>query len=170
MTNVDGIDEARLTLHLIRRIRHCSHSSFRPRVEHDKKRKLTRAPALMLISATGSSAGFNRSCRQTHGPEVLGKIGGFGGLFRANFPGMRDPVLVASIDGVGTKLKIAFALEQARHRRRRSGESLRQRHRGARRAAACSFSITSAAKNSSRACSINSCADFREPVARPVAR
>jgi phosphoribosylformylglycinamidine cyclo-ligase len=47
--------------------------------------------------------------RQTHGPRVLGKIGGFGGLFRANFPGMRDPVLVASIDGVGTKLKIAFA-------------------------------------------------------------
>jgi phosphoribosylformylglycinamidine cyclo-ligase len=47
--------------------------------------------------------------RQTHGPQVLGKIGGFGGLFRATFPGMREPVLVASIDGVGTKLKIAFA-------------------------------------------------------------
>ena len=50
--------------------------------------------------------------RQTHGPEVLGKIGGFGGLFRANFRGMRDPVLVASIDGVGTKLKIAFAMKK----------------------------------------------------------
>jgi phosphoribosylformylglycinamidine cyclo-ligase len=50
--------------------------------------------------------------RQTHGPEVLGKIGGFGGLFRANFLGMRDPVLVASIDGVGTKLKIAFAMNK----------------------------------------------------------
>jgi phosphoribosylformylglycinamidine cyclo-ligase len=50
--------------------------------------------------------------RQTHGPEVLGKIGGFGGLFRANFPGMRDPVLVASIDGVGTKLKVAFASDK----------------------------------------------------------
>jgi phosphoribosylformylglycinamidine cyclo-ligase len=47
--------------------------------------------------------------RQTHGPNVLGKIGGFGGLFRANFRGMREPVLVSSIDGVGTKLKIAFA-------------------------------------------------------------
>ena len=47
--------------------------------------------------------------RQTQGPQVLGKIGGFGGLFRANFRGMRDPILVASIDGVGTKLKIAFA-------------------------------------------------------------
>ena len=50
--------------------------------------------------------------RETHGPHVLGKIGGFGGLFRASFPGMPDPVLVASIDGVGTKLKIAFALNR----------------------------------------------------------
>jgi len=50
--------------------------------------------------------------RQTHGREVLGKIGGFGGLFRATFRGMRDPVLVSSIDGVGTKLKIAFALNK----------------------------------------------------------
>ena len=50
--------------------------------------------------------------RQTHGPRVLGKIGGFGGLFRVNFPGMREPVLVASIDGVGTKLKIAFAMNK----------------------------------------------------------
>src|SRR5437588_10585437 len=47
--------------------------------------------------------------RQTHGSEVLGKIGGFGGLFAPNFRGMREPVLVASVDGVGTKLKIAFA-------------------------------------------------------------
>src|SRR5881394_146447 len=50
--------------------------------------------------------------KQTHGPQVLGRIGGFGGLFRASFPGMREPVLVASIDGVGTKLKIAFALNK----------------------------------------------------------
>ena len=50
--------------------------------------------------------------RQTHGPEVLGKIGGFGGLFRASFGKMRDPVLVSSTDSVGTKLKIAFALDK----------------------------------------------------------
>lgn len=50
--------------------------------------------------------------RQTHGPEVLGKIGGFGGLFAPNFSGMREPVLVSSIDGVGTKLKIAFAMNR----------------------------------------------------------
>ena len=47
--------------------------------------------------------------RKTHGAEVLGRIGGFGGLFAPNFRGMRQPVFVASVDGVGTKLKIAFA-------------------------------------------------------------
>src|SRR5438477_727852 len=50
--------------------------------------------------------------RRTHGPQVLGKSGGFGGLFAPNFSGMREPVLVASIDGVGTKLKIAFAMNK----------------------------------------------------------
>ena len=55
---------------------------------------------------------IQRFVKQTHGPEVLGKIGGFGGLFRANFRDLRDPILVSSIDGVGTKLKIAFALKK----------------------------------------------------------
>jgi phosphoribosylformylglycinamidine cyclo-ligase len=50
--------------------------------------------------------------KQSHGPQVLGKMGGFGGLFRAQFSGMPEPVLVSSIDGVGTKLKIAFALDR----------------------------------------------------------
>jgi phosphoribosylformylglycinamidine cyclo-ligase len=50
--------------------------------------------------------------RQTHRPQVLGRIGSFGGLFRASFPGIHDPVLVASIDGVGTKLKIAFGMNK----------------------------------------------------------
>ena len=53
--------------------------------------------------------GIHAIVRSTHGPEVLGKIGGFGGLFRPDFKGMKDPVLVSSVDGVGTKLKIAFA-------------------------------------------------------------
>jgi phosphoribosylformylglycinamidine cyclo-ligase len=50
--------------------------------------------------------------KKTHDRQVLGNIGGFGGLFQARFPGMREPVLVASIDGVGTKLKIAFAMNK----------------------------------------------------------
>ena len=44
----------------------------------------------------------------THGPEVLGSGGGFAGLFELS--GYRQPVLVASADGVGTKLKIAAQL------------------------------------------------------------
>src|SRR5881394_1117654 len=56
--------------------------------------------------------GIQSLVRQTHGPQMLGKIGGFGGLFRASFPGLHEPVLVASVDGVGTKLKIAFALNK----------------------------------------------------------
>jgi phosphoribosylformylglycinamidine cyclo-ligase len=50
--------------------------------------------------------------KSTHGPEVLGKIGGFGGLFLPSFSGMGEPVLVASVDGVGTKLKVAFAMNR----------------------------------------------------------
>lgn len=53
-------------------------------------------------------SGIQAMVRSTHGPQVLGKIGGFGGLFRADFGKMKDPVLVASVDGVGTKLKVAF--------------------------------------------------------------
>lgn len=43
----------------------------------------------------------------TCGPEVLTDIGSFGGLFRPDFSGLTDPVLVGSSDGVGTKLKVA---------------------------------------------------------------
>jgi phosphoribosylformylglycinamidine cyclo-ligase len=46
--------------------------------------------------------------RTTHRPEVLAGVGPFSGLFRLS--GYRDPVLVASADGVGTKLKIAALL------------------------------------------------------------
>ena len=44
--------------------------------------------------------------------EVLGQVGGFGGLFALDARKFRQPVLVASTDGVGTKLKIAFALDR----------------------------------------------------------
>lgn len=43
---------------------------------------------------------------KTHG--VINELGGFGGLFRPNLGGMTEPLLVASTDGVGTKLKLAF--------------------------------------------------------------
>jgi phosphoribosylformylglycinamidine cyclo-ligase len=44
--------------------------------------------------------------------EVLGKVGGFGGLFALDIKKYRQPVLVSSVDGVGTKLKLAFAMNR----------------------------------------------------------
>jgi phosphoribosylformylglycinamidine cyclo-ligase len=46
--------------------------------------------------------------RGTFTPGVLSEIGSFGGLFRLDASGVQDPVLVASADGVGTKLRVAF--------------------------------------------------------------
>ena len=46
--------------------------------------------------------------KETHNVNVLSNIGGFGGLFRPDFSSMKDPVLVSSVDGVGTKLIVAF--------------------------------------------------------------
>ena len=46
----------------------------------------------------------------THSPAVLGGVGGFGALFRFDPKTHRDPVLVSSTDGVGTKLKVALAM------------------------------------------------------------
>jgi phosphoribosylformylglycinamidine cyclo-ligase len=57
-------------------------------------------------------AGLPALLRTAHRPEVLGKVGGFGGLFRGTFPGMKEPVLVSSIDGVGTKIKVAVLLNR----------------------------------------------------------
>ncbi|TVQ67394.1 MAG: phosphoribosylformylglycinamidine cyclo-ligase [Balneolaceae bacterium] len=48
---------------------------------------------------------------ETHSARVLSNIGGFGGLFSADFTGYREPVLVSSVDGVGTKLIVAFNME-----------------------------------------------------------
>jgi phosphoribosylformylglycinamidine cyclo-ligase/phosphoribosylamine--glycine ligase/phosphoribosylformylglycinamidine cyclo-ligase len=53
--------------------------------------------------------------KSTYGPEVLGGIGSFGGLYDAStLKKMKAPVLVASTDGVGTKVKIAAQVGQYR--------------------------------------------------------
>jgi phosphoribosylformylglycinamidine cyclo-ligase len=60
-----------------------------------------------IAAANEAKKRISGSVKSTHGPEVLGGIGGFGGLFdTASFPA--DAVMVSSIDGVGTKLKVAF--------------------------------------------------------------
>ena len=53
-----------------------------------------------------------RLLASTHRREVLGKVGGFGGLFALDVKKYKQPVLVSSVDGVGTKLKIAFAMDR----------------------------------------------------------
>ena len=55
-----------------------------------------------LVEAIGPLAA------KTKRPGVLGRLGGFGGLFDLKACGFKDPVLVAATDGVGTKLKLAI--------------------------------------------------------------
>ncbi len=50
--------------------------------------------------------------RATQRPEVLGELGGFGGLFDLSATNYRAPVLVSGTDGVGTKLKLAIELNR----------------------------------------------------------
>src|SRR6266850_1616757 len=57
-------------------------------------------------------AGLKQKVRKTLRPEVLGSVGGFGGLFALDVRKYKQPVLVSSVDGVGTKLKLAFALKR----------------------------------------------------------
>ena len=49
---------------------------------------------------------------RTKTPGADTDVGGFGGLFRPDLAGMKEPVLVSGTDGVGTKLKIAFLLDK----------------------------------------------------------
>ena len=79
-------------------------------MKSEPKKKAYAAAGVDIDLANRVKEGLQQKVRTTFGPEVLGKIGGFGGLFRADFAGMKDPILVSSIDGVGTKLKIAIAL------------------------------------------------------------
>jgi len=62
-----------------------------------------------IDAATRATDRIKQLARRTFNERTLSEIGSFGGMFDGAFPGLKQPVLVASADGVGTKLKIAFA-------------------------------------------------------------
>src|SRR5204862_5059784 len=62
-----------------------------------------------IDAANRATEKIKQLARATFNARTLSEIGSFGGMFDGAFPEMRSPVLVASADGVGTKLKIAFA-------------------------------------------------------------
>ena len=63
-----------------------------------------------ITSAERSKQRIKMLARKTFNRHVLSEIGGFGGLFSLDLEKFSNPVLVSSMDGVGTKLKVAFEL------------------------------------------------------------
>src|SRR6266550_2639054 len=61
-----------------------------------------------IDAATRATDRIKLLAKQTFNAQTLSEIGSFGGMFDGAFPKLSQPVLVASADGVGTKLKIAF--------------------------------------------------------------
>jgi phosphoribosylformylglycinamidine cyclo-ligase len=61
-----------------------------------------------IDNANRAVAKIREYAKATFNERTLTEIGSFGGMFSGAFPGMSDPILVASADGVGTKLKLAF--------------------------------------------------------------
>ncbi len=61
-----------------------------------------------IDNANRAVAKIREFARSTFNDRTLTEIGSFGGMFSGAFPEMSEPILVASADGVGTKLKLAF--------------------------------------------------------------
>src|SRR5213075_3191032 len=61
-----------------------------------------------IDAANRATEKIKELARSTFNARTLSEIGSFGGMFDGAFPHLRAPVLVASADGVGTKLKVAF--------------------------------------------------------------
>ena len=77
--------------------------------------RLTYKDAGVDVKAKASMlAGIAARVKATYTDRVLGEPGAFAGMFRASFPGMKEPVLVATNDGVGTKTKLARRLSSHR--------------------------------------------------------
>ena len=64
-----------------------------------------------ITAADAAKGRIKALARATFNPQVLTEIGSFGGMFRPDLSRYREPVLVASTDGVGTKIKVAIAAD-----------------------------------------------------------
>ena len=93
-------------------------------------------PGWTSTPATRWSRRIKPLAQATHRPGVMGGIGGFGALFDLRAAGFTDPVLVATTDGVGTKLLVAIETGQHARVGHRPGGDVRQRPRRAGRGAA----------------------------------
>ena len=62
-----------------------------------------------IDAANIATSRIKKLAKTTFNENVMSEIGSFGGMFNGSFMDVREPVLVASCDGVGTKLKMAFA-------------------------------------------------------------
>ena len=102
----------------------CSASSTDPtQTLRDRKIFVAKTPTSSAAPVTYADAGVDISranrtkqrikylAHKTFTRGVLSEIGGFGGLFAVDKTKYTDPVLVSSVDGVGTKLKIAFEMD-----------------------------------------------------------
>ncbi|MBL8060137.1 MAG: phosphoribosylformylglycinamidine cyclo-ligase [Chthonomonas sp.] len=68
-----------------------------------------------IDSAQRSIRSLESAIKATYDDRVLSNVGGFGGLFSGTFEGLNRPILVSSIDGVGTKTKVAAMMGDFRH-------------------------------------------------------
>ncbi|GHS98833.1 phosphoribosylformylglycinamidine cyclo-ligase [Synergistales bacterium] len=79
----------------------------------EKKKNMTYRDAGVDVDAGNKSVEeIKDAVRATYRPEVLGDLGGFGGLFAPRFRDFKEPVLVSGTDGVGTKLEVAFMMDR----------------------------------------------------------
>lgn len=79
----------------------------------EEKKSITYADAGVDIDAGNKAVELMKdSVRASYRPEVIGDLGGFGGLFALNIAKYKEPILVSGTDGVGTKLKLAFMADK----------------------------------------------------------
>ena len=82
-------------------------------MSEQSKKQMTYADAGVDIDAGNRAVELMKeSVRATYRPEVIGDLGGFGGLFALNSGKYEEPILVSGTDGVGTKLKLAFMADK----------------------------------------------------------